>query len=286
MDELKEYEATLKQYELELSQYWTQAQSADSPEGRQFSEDESRTLAEYRKRIDRLQKIIDAKKKELEGVDGSTRDKAIAYTAFKNKTWKWKLIDKDIRYHDFGAALEIDFNFGKEERGKQSYWILETVTPSPQSTTGLKLEVSTIKTKYYELKGNLAMSIEFQFKLSTADIKVSTTTGVGFSLGQDVKNSIGVALPVEGATVSAGNENTVSKGFTANKEWTKSQELPGSAATITRRFLCVNDGGKLNISLDYKNDVDPSAIDDPGMDPIGKADWEITAEDSSFIGSL
>lgn len=286
MDELKEYEATLEQYNLELSQYWTQAQSADSPEGSQFSEDESRTLTEYRERIDRLQKIIDAKKEELEGVDGSTRDKAIAYTEFKNKTWTWKLIDKDIAYHDFGAALEINFNFGKEERGNKAYWILETVTPSPQSTTGLKLEVSTIKTKYYELRGELAMAIEFQFKLSTADVQVSTTTGVGFSLGSDVKNSIGVALPVEGATVSAGNENTVSKGFTANKQWTESQQLPGSAATITRRFLCVNNGGRLNITLDYANNVEPSAIDDPGMDPIGAADWEITTGDSSFTGSL
>lgn len=278
----------LAELKVKLQEYWDLAQSPDSPGGTEITENEQRTITAQRERIDRLTAAIEKQEKEVGGKDGSSKDKAISYTELRHKTWTWKLIDVDIKYDDFGAALEIDFNFGKEERGNKSYWILDSVTPSPQSTTGLKLEITTIKTKYYELKGDLAMYIEFQFKLSTADITLSTTTGVGLSLDANIKKSISASLPIPGGGEgSAGNEKGVSAGFSANHEWTKSQKLPGSAATITRRFMCLNKNGKLNISLDYKNNIEASAIDDPGMDGwFNSADWKIIEGDNNFVGSL
>jgi hypothetical protein len=288
MSDLEKYKKDLTKAEAELDGYWKQATSPKSEAGTAFSENEKRTIAEYRIRIDRIKTEIEKQEKEEEGTDGSTKYKAISYSATKNKTWKWKLVDVDFVYDDFGASLEINFSFGKEERGTKAYWILDSVLASPQSTKGLKLEVNSIRTKYYELKGNLAMMIDFQFKLSTADVSVSTSGGVGGELSADTKKSIGVALPVEGVKAEASQEQGVKAGFTANYQWAQSQVLPGSAATISRRFLCINKDGNLTISLDYKNDVEPSAIDDPGMDPWGSgaAEWKITVDDSGFTGNL
>lgn len=277
---------TLARYKQQLEEYWTYAQSANSPGGTQITADESRTIEEQRKRIDRLETAIKAQE---EGNDGSSSSKQISYSRFVNRVWSWELIDEDVSYHDFGAAIDINFRFGLEERGNTGYWILEQVTLNPNSITGLKLDVTNVKTKYYELNKTLAMVIEFQFIITTADIQVSTKAGVGLNLGGSTKTKLSAGLPpVQGVTVGGEKEQGVSAGLDLSYEFAKSSTQPGSRATVSRSFLCVNKNSKLTISPDVVLDARETAIGDPGMDPFwaGAADWKITTNDSSFKGSI
>ena len=162
---------------------------------------------------------------------------------------------------------------------------------NPNTITGIKLEVTKVVTKYYELKKSLAMLIEFQFIVTTADVQVTTKAGATANLGASQKKSIGIALPVEAAKVEAGQESGVSGGLNVSYEFAKSSLQPGSRATTSRSFLCVNDGkGALSISPDVRLDANESAIGDtdPGMDPgWGNApDWKITTNDSAFKAKI
>jgi hypothetical protein len=288
MDEIEEARQTLREHRRNLDEFTSNATTASSDGSVQITEAENRTITTLRQRIDRLVAHIEQLRTERGQNNGGTSYTPISYEEIKYRKWTWKLMDLDFTHHDFGAALEIDFAFGKVNRGGQVYWILDGVTPSPQSTTGLKLEVSEISSKYYSIGGNLEFTINIQFKLSTADVSVSTTTGVGFTLGAEQKQEIGASLPNpsgagEGTT---SNSNGVSASLNLKKEWTRSQVLPGSATTVTRIFTCTSNGSGLSIVKTAANNVDPSGIDDPGMDIVGSADWDITTNDSSFVGSL
>lgn len=287
---LEDDKRLLAQLRTQLDAYYTTATSSNSEGGVNISENEQRTITAYQTRIDRLNTAIEAAEEEERTSGGSTSSQPISYSKFANRTWSWELVDEDtLSEDDFGASLDINFKFGLEERNNVGYWILEQVILNPNTLTGLKLEVTKVITKYYELNGSLAMLIEFQFLITTADITITHSAGASLSLGTDVKNTIGVALPVEGAEVSAGSERGVSTGLNASYEFTKSSVLPGSRATVSRSFLCVNKpGSELEISADVRLDARETAIGDPGMDFFwgDSADWKITTNDSSFVGSL
>lgn len=278
----------LAELETQLDQYWELARSPNSPGGTEITEDEQRTIQAQRERIDRLRAAITEQEQGQNGNDGSNRSRSISYSRFENRMWSWELIDEDPVYDDFGAAIDINFKFGLEERGNVGYWILEQVILNPNTITGLKLEVTNVKTKYYELNGSLAMVIEFQFIITTADITVTTRSGAALSLGASAKSELSASLPVEGVEVGAGQERGVSAGLDLSYEFTKSSVQPGSRATISRSFLCVNNNSRLTISPDVVMDARETAIGDPGMDPFwaGAADWVITTNDSSFRGTI
>ena len=221
--------------------------------------------------------------------NGSGISSPIVFTETRQRTWWWELNDSDWFGSDLGARFELNVQFGKVVRGSQYYWVISGVTPSFQTYTGITLEPSDIKSVYMDVGGKLIIELHIQLKIKTADVSVSSTSGVGFTLNASDKQTIGAALPVDGVNVSAGHETGVSAGFSYEKQWTRSQNLPGSVTTITRRFKCTNNNGSLNIVLDYKNNVLPSAIDDvPGIDywSWDSADWQLSDNDSSFAGSL
>ena len=201
----------------------------------------------------------------------------------------WELNDSDWFGNDLGARFELNVQFGKVMRGNRNYWVIYGVTPNYQTFTGITLETSDIKSIYMEVGGKLVIELHIQIKIKTSDVSVSSTSGVGFTLNASDKQTIGAALPVEGVELSANRESGVEAGFSFEKQWVRSQTLPGSATTISRRFKCTNNNGALAIVLDYENTVMANAIDDvPGMDywSWDSADWELTDNDGSFAGSL
>lgn len=281
----------LEELKVKLQEYWDLAQSPDSPGGTEITEDEQRTITAQTARIDRLTAAIEKQEKEVEGQDGSSKVKAISYSKFVNRKWSWELIDEDVKYDDFGAAIDINFKFGLEERGDVGFWILEQVILNPNTITGVKLEVTEVKTKYYELNKSLAMLIEFQFIITTADITVTTTSGAAVSLGGSTKTKLSAGLPpVQGVTVGGEKEQGIEAGLDLSYEFKKSSVQPGSRATVSRSFLCVNKDSKLTITPDVVLDARETAIGDtdPGMDGwlAGAPDWKITTNDSSFKGTI
>lgn len=284
---IEEARQRIEQYTTQLETAMATATSADSPGGTLVTQEEQNTINAISTRLQQWRDELTRLQTEQGDQNGTTSDRAISYGEMRNRTWRWRLEDEDtFTANDFGAALEINCTFGKVERAGQTYWVLDGVMASPQSTTGLKMEVSSMSSRYYSVGGKLTFTINIQFKLSTADVSVSTTTGIGGTLGASDKQTIGLALPVEGVDVSAGSERGVNAGLNLSKQWTESQNLPGSATTVSRIFTCTNDNGRLTIVKTYGNDVEPSGIDDPGMDVVGGADWVITHNDSNFAGSL
>ncbi|MDC0231000.1 hypothetical protein OAK19_03470 [Aureispira] len=291
MPTLEELQDRLVQYRTALSQMRVRYE-ADG-----ITSDEQEDLDELQDIIDDVEQRIEATRQRQSGAsssgDGSSANTPISYTQTSQRTWWWQLEDADFWENDLGARFELNVQFGKIVRGSYEAWIIDGVTASSQTHTGITLEPAEIASVYKEVGGNLIVELTIQIKFATANVDVSRSNSVSFSLEGGERSEVGASLPIpgtEGGTATAGRNTSVQAGFSFEKSWVRSQNLPGSSHTITRRFKCTNNGnGSCRITLDYENTVNPSTIDDvPELDwfNIDGADWEMSDNNSAFAGSL
>jgi len=282
MDNLAEEKVLLKKIRRQLEDVYTTATSADSQDGALISDSEKQTIEILENRIDKIEAHI----KELEAKGGTSIDNQLSYDAIKNRKWSWKLVDKDVVNHDLGGKVDILYEFGKVQRGQNSYWILYNVRHNVQSTTGLKIDIGTVESKYLSLQGKLVFTINFEFTLTTSEITKSSETTLSGSLEASQQQKIAVALPSPQGEVSGETSAGVKAGLNVGQKWTTSKTLSAAQAMVSRQFTCINDGkGGLKIEVTNKTNPDYTGID-TGHDYLGAEEWEVTVNDDSFAGSL